>query len=282
MSIGGIRPPTGMAQSFVPKPKRPPPAMPADGVPPSSDMLIFLNGCAKGEMGDVRWFLQYYPRYIECHCDGKTGLMYAAENGYGAVVDTLIEHGAVINASDNKGMTALHLAAGQGQEYTVRQLLKHGAKIKCSISGGTPFHSAARHGHDAALRELIATHPDAVDLQDREGFTPLPFAIQSDSAKSVRLLLDAGARLDVRFQGWTLSEYAGRRAQPEIIVMLGNEPARREAAISATIDAGISGGMKVRGAFTLVKKKAAANSDQPEPKAAAPERTPMPQTQIFP
>ncbi len=45
------------------------------------------------------------------------------------IINTLIDHGADINAENNMGMTALMLASYHGQDYMVKLLLEHGADI---------------------------------------------------------------------------------------------------------------------------------------------------------
>jgi ankyrin repeat protein len=59
--------------------------------------------------------------------EGKTALMWAAQNGRQDVVPVLLEKGADVNAKDKKGKTALDLARNYQQEHTGALLLKAGA-----------------------------------------------------------------------------------------------------------------------------------------------------------
>ena len=62
--------------------------------------------------------------------DGRTALMYAAENGDTQAVNTLLRNGASVNLADNDGETALMKAATSScTEETVRALLNAGADL---------------------------------------------------------------------------------------------------------------------------------------------------------
>lgn len=53
----------------------------------------------------------------------------ASKDGHAAVVEALIERGALIDAATRKGNTALHIAALAGQDHVVRLLVQHGAQV---------------------------------------------------------------------------------------------------------------------------------------------------------
>ena len=62
--------------------------------------------------------------------DGRTALMYAAENGDTQAVNALLRNGASVNIADNDGETALMKAAASScTEETVRALLSAGADL---------------------------------------------------------------------------------------------------------------------------------------------------------
>jgi ankyrin repeat protein len=62
--------------------------------------------------------------------DGRTALMYAAENGDTLAVNALLRNGASVNLADNDGETALMKAAASScTEETVRGLLSAGADL---------------------------------------------------------------------------------------------------------------------------------------------------------
>jgi len=62
--------------------------------------------------------------------EGRTALMYAAENGDTPAVNALLRNGALVNLADNNGETALMKAAASScTEETVRALLNAGADL---------------------------------------------------------------------------------------------------------------------------------------------------------
>ena len=79
-------------------------------------------------------------------------------------------------------------------------------------SGWTPLHDAAYSDADGAVRLLVAAGA-RVDVRSRSGATPLCFAAQEDAPKAARALLRAGADLAVRCCGSGATgviEYRGR------------------------------------------------------------------------
>jgi len=138
----------------------------------------------------------------------KTPLLWAAENGYEAVVKSLLETGkAEIDAKDRDGWTPLQLASRNGHEAVVRLLLETGkvdveAKNK---DGWTPLHLASRNGHETVVRLLLGTGKVDVDTKDMCGWTPLRLAVMNGREAVVRLLLKTG-KVDVDSKdqyGWT-------------------------------------------------------------------------------
>lgn len=62
--------------------------------------------------------------------DGRTALMYAAENGDTQAVNALLRNGALVNLADNEGETALMKAAASScTEETIKTLLSAGADL---------------------------------------------------------------------------------------------------------------------------------------------------------
>lgn len=80
---------------------------------------------------------------------------YAAQQGYGAVVQALLAVGGDINRQDKLGSTPLHAAASGGRLEAVRVLMAKGAKVKLlDETGATPADVAAAHGHRALVNVL--------------------------------------------------------------------------------------------------------------------------------
>ncbi|KAI5782081.1 hypothetical protein DFH27DRAFT_579715 [Peziza echinospora] len=117
-------------------------------------------------------------------------LRLAAENGYGPIVEMLLERGADIEARGRIWQTALSLAAANGHADVARLLVGRGANIEAEDGrfGLTPVTWAASRGHEAAVELLIAAGAKIGSNGDLTQ-NPLHVAVQNDHAGVVVLLL---------------------------------------------------------------------------------------------
>ncbi len=136
---------------------------------------------------------------------GDTALMFAAQAGSLEVVRRLAAAGANPNATTAGGHTALMWAAAEAHAGVAQALIDHGAALVDVRTAATPFvprRRRARRG-PILLREGEAANP-AEFPRDGEtdpprtagGFTPLLYAVLAGDGETVRVLLDAGARVD--------------------------------------------------------------------------------------
>jgi len=125
---------------------------------------------------------------------GGTPLTWAAGLGSVETVTVLVDAGADINVIDANGLSPLLWAAGIGSSETVKFLLDRKANIAVAdnITGDTPLMRAARSGKPDSLRLLIGAGAD-VNVVNKQGLTPLLVAAQSGTPEKVRMLLDAKA-----------------------------------------------------------------------------------------
>lgn len=165
----------------------------------------------------------------------KTALHMAAEKGHAEVVETLLRHHQVdVSARDNRGATALHLAASEGKTSTVGVMLeKRYCKVNANISNGrTALHMAAFEEHVATVQALLQSPRIYINGTDKRGRTaphaaategissvdvellndidtvrnaqddilrtPLHYAVVSGNIETVRHLLQAAAKINVR------------------------------------------------------------------------------------
>jgi len=140
----------------------------------------------------------------------------ALEQSYIDVVDTLLAHGAEVDApvgpgrppatdmqtTDNQGQTALGFAAGECADRLVERLLQRGARADALATGDAPALTyAARNGCPETVAMLLARGA-TVDLDPQGGGTPLERLIAVSSFHQghlavARLLVLAGAGRDV-------------------------------------------------------------------------------------
>src|SRR5688572_3314577 len=148
---------------------------------------------------------------------GATPIALACENGSAAVVERLIKAGVSPNATGRLGETPLHLCARTGKPDAVKALIARGATVDTieNWRGQTPLMWAAAEGHADAMRVLIEAGADinarsSIINWERQrteeprdkwlppgGLTPLLFAARDGRVDSTRVLLAAGADVNI-------------------------------------------------------------------------------------
>lgn len=110
-----------------------------------------------------------------------------------ALASKFIKSGADINASVAYGQPLLCYAAQQGNMDLVTNLVSLGANVNIAGKRCTPLIAATKW--PAELKLLLDSKADP-NLADESGNTPLVAAVDQRSVESVKLLLDAGAKVD--------------------------------------------------------------------------------------
>ncbi len=122
------------------------------------------------------------PHEIEkkdnCPCAGfETPLHFAIRSDSIQTVKVLVNSGALINVTDEDGVTPLHLAVSNCNHEIVTHLLEKGAYINLKENkyGRTEIHTAVVKGQKDIVDQLIGAGAKA-DIKDDEGKTPLDHA----------------------------------------------------------------------------------------------------------
>jgi uncharacterized protein len=125
-----------------------------------------------------------------------TPLMVAAGLGHQDIVETLIEHGANVNAKNPLGWTALMKAIynyelDRGFPEIVSTLIAAGAEIECQVAYGTrPLMLAAGYGQSEVIEILLAAGAD-VHAKNDGGFTARTMAEYKDYVQVINQLYEA-------------------------------------------------------------------------------------------
>jgi len=151
---------------------------------------------------------------------GATLLMHAAAYGTIESMRMLLDAGADVNAVNDFNATALLWCARDAAK--ARLLIEHGANVNIqSKQGRTPLMLAAlRDGGSDIVALLLAKGAD-VKAKDNRGDTALGLAAETGDAAIMRLLLDKGADVNGRNRkGETPLIQAATSARPEAVRLL--------------------------------------------------------------
>lgn len=110
------------------------------------------------------------------------------------LVQTMLAHGADIQAIDAGHCSALHYAAARKHPSSVQLLLEHGANINQQGNNGmTPLMLAVSY-NDVDTTRMLLDHGANVGLMGKWGITALNHAVSSNpNRRIIRLLLAHGA-----------------------------------------------------------------------------------------
>lgn len=161
--------------------------------------------------------------------DGFTSLMLAATRGDARITAFLIRQGADVNRRNDIGQTALMIAAKGGHKKIIGQLIQAGADSDAVDNDRRNAIAWATTHEDlpdvVALLVALGANYNARDIR---GLTPLMRAAMLGFARTVAVLLTAGADAKLKYRGKTASEMARERGHDEvcktILAVLENRP----------------------------------------------------------
>ncbi|KAH9512291.1 hypothetical protein Btru_041395 [Bulinus truncatus] len=154
----------------------------------------------KGDLDSVKLFILHKADCSHFDICKVTPLMICAEHGFVECVKTFLEMKVNVDDVDVGGNTALHFSSVRGHAEVVTILLQHGAQQnKLNVkSGVTPLMLASAMGHLAVVQRLINCPGVDVNLCDKtESKSALIFAVQSNRLSVVKVLVEAGADVNI-------------------------------------------------------------------------------------
>ena len=122
-----------------------------------------IEAAQEGNLERVRRLVSdaHAPDVNELGPDDRTPLIFAASFGDPAIVQELVQAGALVDFQDNFGWSPLHWAADTGHTSVVRQLIVDGANVNTrDTEGWSPLHWAAYRGHMESVQELVTGGAD--------------------------------------------------------------------------------------------------------------------------
>jgi len=168
-------------------------------------------------------------------------LIQEAVSGNLPAVRRLIERGADINFANIDAFTPLMAAAQWRQLNVLKFLLENGARLVpvAKTNGRTALMHACLSGSPQCV-ELLLEAGARVNVRDSYGMTALMMAATTGGTEMVRPLLQAGAEIDARDdQGFTAVDWAAKWGRTDIIDLISltrsSSPASmRSQAVTAT------------------------------------------------
>ena len=133
----------------------------------------------------------------------------------------LLEHNALVDATDKNNETPINCACFNGLLDIVELLVAHGANVDGAGKGGnTPLTSAVSSNKVEVVKYLLSKGAN-VNATCYNDATPLHIAVSAKKIESIKVLLEAGA--DVRLKnvnGYTPMDLAIKSRKQEIIDLL--------------------------------------------------------------
>ena len=181
-----------------------------DSQPSDPDILILKELIKAGADVNVKDAFGWTPLY----CLALARCPY--NNVITAAINTLLDAGADIDATNNEGATTLHAFCGNAMLDAVRVLIHRGADVNAKGSEGlTPLHYATKNswvdyysggeGPGNIVRELIKAGAN-IYATDKKGNSPLMNAIKYNQRLSEQYLREAGALIDEEAEAQILAK----------------------------------------------------------------------------
>ena len=126
---------------------------------------------------------------------GLNSFYIATKNGHGKVLRILAKHGIDIYNTDMKGNNALHISAKKDADFGIlRMLVESRYELdRQNEEGATAMHVAAQKGNLRSLQVLVENGAN-IDILNKHSLCPLYLAVLNNHVECVRYLTRADAK----------------------------------------------------------------------------------------
>ncbi|KAJ7404484.1 E3 ubiquitin-protein ligase mib1 [Willisornis vidua] len=156
----------------------------------------------KGHLQVVKTLLDFGCHPSLQDSEGDTPLHDAISKKRDDILAVLLEAGADVTITNNNGFNALHHAALRGNPSAMRVLLSKLPRPwivdEKKDDGYTALHLAALNNHVEVAELLVHQGNANLDIQNVNQQTALHLAVERQHTQIVRLLVRAGAKLDIQ------------------------------------------------------------------------------------
>jgi ankyrin repeat protein len=188
--------------------------------------LPLVEAVKQGNSAVVRSLLNQHADVNASEADGTTALGWAVQRDDPETAELLIRAGAKVNAANNYGATPLWMACSNGNAAMVDILLKAGGDPNTHLlSGETVLMTAAEGGNTEVVKTLLAHGAQVNAKENLAGQTALMWAVAEKQPETAKLLIEHGADANARSKrGYTPLLFAaqqGDRSSAEILLAAG-------------------------------------------------------------
>lgn len=169
-------------------------------------MEDIFHWCREGNSIQVRLWLDETEHDNNLGDDhGFSPLHWVAKEGHAKLVETLLQRGSRVNATNMGDDIPLHLAAAHGHRDVVQMLIKERSDVNAvNEHGNTPLHYACFWGYDMICEDLLNAGAQ-VGIANKDGHTPLEKAKPSLAKRLQDLVEKSGREVKVisfKEQSW--------------------------------------------------------------------------------
>jgi ankyrin repeat protein len=210
----------------------------------------FLNLIRNGQTAEVAAAAEEDPSLLTCRdAQGVSAILWSIYNQQPLIRDYLLTHlpaldifeasalgdctrlepllrqdPMLVHATSADGWGPLHLAAAFGGSPATALLLAHGAHVhrfSHNPMRNQPLHACIALSRDPETVRILIEQGADVNMTQAGGYCPLHQAAAAGLVDLVKILLEAGAKPDLRCdQGKTPADYARERSHDGILQVL--------------------------------------------------------------